>query len=116
MKELIEMIRKFNSERNWDQYHSPKNLAISISIESAELLENFQWEGPDIHQLKNSEKTLQKITEELADVFIYGLNLADKLGVDIKAAVKQKLELNREKYPISKACGSAKKYTNFEDF
>jgi NTP pyrophosphatase (non-canonical NTP hydrolase) len=112
MKELLEMIREFNKERDWDQYHSPKNLAISISIEAGELLENFQWEDKSLNQIKEDKAILKRVSEELADIFIYSLNLADKLDINIEEAIKKKLVLNRRKYPIEKSHSSAKKYTD----
>lgn len=107
---LIELIREFNAERDWEKFHSPKNLAISISIEAAELLENFQWENKSANEIKRDKKQLQKISEELADIFIYSLNLIDKLGINIEHSIKRKLEINRKKYPLKKAKGSSKKY------
>jgi len=110
MEKLLSEIKQFNSERDWDQYHSPKNLAVSICIEAAELLENFQWEDKKVSEIKKDEKIVGCVGEELADIFIYALNLADKLGIDIEKSIKKKLEINRKKYPIEKAHGSAKKY------
>lgn len=99
----IERIRKFTEDRDWDQFHSPANLAKSIVIEAAELLECFQWndEGYD----------LQAVKEELADVLVYSRNLLDKLGLDEDEIVNMKMDLNEAKYPADKAKGSAKKYT-----
>ena len=110
MEKLLNEIRQFNSERDWDQYHSPKNLAVSICIEAAELLENFQWEDKDVPVIKKDKEFMRKVSEEMADIFIYALNLADKLNIDIEKSIKEKLEINRKKYPIEKAHGSAKKY------
>ena len=98
----IERIRKFTEDRDWDQFHSPENLAKSIVIEAAELLECFQWSGTgyDIRHVK----------EELADVIVYTRNLLDKLGLDEDEIVNMKMEKNEKKYPVDKAKGSSAKY------
>ena len=104
MKEkTIERIRKFTEERDWDQFHSPVNLAKSIVIEAAELLECFQW--------SDTEYDLQHIKEELADVLVYSQNLLDKLVLDADEIVNMKMEQNEAKYPVDKAKGNATKYT-----
>jgi len=104
---LIEKILKFRDERNWDQFHNPKDLAISISLEAAELLEIFQWSGKD---LEKSDK-LEDLKEELADVLIYSILLSEKLNLDISEIIEQKLLKNGEKYNKDKAYGTSKKYT-----
>ena len=101
MKELQEKIEKFNDERDWDQFHSPENLAKSISIEAGELLECFQW---------NNEYDLDEVKEELADVINYCLLMADKLCVDPKQIVLDKMEKTAKKYPVEKAKGNSTKY------
>ena len=101
LKELQEKIRLFNEERDWDQFHSPENLAKSISIEAGELLECFQW---------NNEYDIDEVKEELADVINYCLLMADKLGVDPKQIVLDKMEKTAKKYPIEKAKGKSTKY------
>ena len=104
MKEkTIERIRKFTEDREWDQFHSPANLAKSIVIEAAELLECFQW--------SDTEYDLQHIKEELADVLVYSQNLLDKLELDADEIVNMKMEQNEAKYPVDKAKGNAVKYT-----
>ena len=104
MKEkTIERIRKFTENRDWDQFHSPANLAKSIVIEAAELLECFQW--------NETEYDLQHIKEELADVLVYSQNLLDKLELDADEIVNMKMEQNEAKYPVDKAKGNAVKYT-----
>ncbi|MHC0551877.1 nucleotide pyrophosphohydrolase [Salinicoccus sp. CNSTN-B1] len=95
MDELIEEINKFRDERDWRKYHNPKDLALSLSLEASELLENFQWMSPE----KGLEDNRQNIEEELADVFIYGLMMADDIGIDMEDAILKKLEKNKEKYP-----------------
>ena len=102
MKELQEKIEKFNEERDWDQFHSPENLAKSICIEAGELLECFQW---------NSEYNLEEVKEELADVLNYCIQMANKLGVDSKQIVLDKMEKTAKKYPIEKSKGVSTKYT-----
>ena len=98
----IERIRKFTEDRDWDQFHSPANLAKSIVIEAAELLECFQW--------SDEEFDLQHVKEELADVMVYRQNLLDKLGLDADEIVNMKMAQNEKKYPVEKAKGNAKKY------
>ena len=101
MKKLIEEIEQFNKERDWDQFHSPENLAKSIAIESGELLECFQW---------NNNYNKDEVCEELADVFTYCIMMADKLEVDPKEIILKKLDKTRKKYPIDKAKGVSTKY------
>lgn len=101
MEELTKKIIEFNNERDWDQFHSPENLAKSISIEAGELLECFQW---------NSEYDLDEVKEELADVINYCLLLANKLNVDPEKIVLDKMEKTAKKYPVEKAKGVSTKY------
>ena len=113
MKTLDELMKEaalFRDERNWRQFHNPKDLAISVSLEAAELLEIFQWSAEDVEV---SERT-DEIKEELADVMLYALLLADRLGLDPAEIIEDKLEKNREKYPVEKAYGSKKKYTELK--
>ena len=101
-KETIERIRKFTSDRDWDQFHSPANLAKSISIEANELLECFQWSDTDYD--------IEAVKEELADVITYCQNMLDKLGLDVDEIINAKMNKNEAKYPIDKAKGKADKY------
>ena len=101
-QETIDRIRKFTVDRDWDQFHAPANLAKSIVIEAAELLECFQW--------ADDEYDLQHVKEELADVIVYSQNLLDKLGLDVDEIVNMKMTMNEAKYPVEKAKGSAAKY------
>ena len=101
MRELTEKVVEFTRERDWDQFHSPENLAKSISIEADELLECFQW---------NNEYDLDEVKEELADVINYCLLMADKLGVDPKQIVLEKMKISEKKYPIEKSKGVSTKY------
>ncbi|MCR5802128.1 MAG: nucleotide pyrophosphohydrolase [Lachnospiraceae bacterium] len=104
-QETIDRIRKFSEDRDWDQFHSPENLAKSLVIEAAELLECFQWSG--------DEYDLQHVKEELADVIVYAQDLLDKLGLDVDEIVNMKMEKNERKYPVDKAKGSSAKYDSF---
>jgi NTP pyrophosphatase (non-canonical NTP hydrolase) len=108
---LKSQVIKFRDERNWKQFHNPKDLAISISLEASELLENFQWKTSD----EVVQKNLDNVKEELADIFIYGLLLADELGIDLEETIKGKIKINNEKYPVEKAYGSNQKYTDYRD-
>jgi NTP pyrophosphatase (non-canonical NTP hydrolase) len=111
LRALQEALRKFAAARDWEQFHSPKNLAAALSVEAAELLEHFQWlrEEESRHLTPGQ---LEKVQEEMADVFLYLLRLADKLNVNLIEAAKRKIEANAKKYPIEKARGSMKKYTD----
>ncbi len=103
IEQLLEELRRFNRERDWDQFHNGKDLAIGLSIEASELLELFLWKDPEaVNQ--------DKIREELADVLNYAFQMADKYGLDIKEIMREKIRRNAEKYPVEKARGSAKKY------
>lgn len=95
MEKLIGEINRFRDERNWRQYHNSKDLALSLSLEASELLENFQWKSAE----DGVEKNRKNIEEELADVFIYGLMMADDLDIDMEEAIMKKLKKNEEKYP-----------------
>ena len=101
-QETIERIRKFTEDRDWGQFHSPANLAKSIVIEAAELLECFQW--------SDEEYDLQHVKEELADVMVYSQNLLDKLGLDADEIINMKMTQNEKKYPVDKAKGKSSKY------
>jgi dCTP diphosphatase len=107
IKEITASLLEFRKERDWEQFHSPKNLAISISIEAAELLEHFQW-ARENEPLAPEKK--QEVAKELADIFNYLIMLAEDLGIDIIESSKEKIEENGKKYPVAKAKGSAKKY------
>jgi NTP pyrophosphatase (non-canonical NTP hydrolase) len=116
MNEEIESLqlklRDFANERDWGQFHSPKNLACALSVEAAELLEHFQWQTDEQSRGMSEEKKLA-ISEEVADVFLYLVNLADKLDIDLIKAANRKIQINASKYPVEMARGSMKKYTEF---
>lgn len=107
------LLREFVQQRDWNQFHSPKNLATALSVEVAELLEPFQWLRTGDAEELSTEK-LAEVRMEMADVFAYLLLLADKLDVDLLDALAEKIKLNCEKYPIEKFFGSAKKYNEHE--
>ncbi len=111
MDKLIEQIRNFNKERDWDQYHTPKNLSMALMVEAGELAEHFQWLTQDQSKTLNNE-TLEKVREEIGDVLIYLLNIADKLSIDPIAAAKEKILKNANKYPANQVKGKAAKYTD----
>jgi NTP pyrophosphatase (non-canonical NTP hydrolase) len=105
-KEILNEVSKFNSDRNWDQFHNGKDLALSLSLEASELLEIYQW---SMNDLECNEK-LDQIKEELADVFLYAIQIAEHYHLDIDDIIKAKLKKNAVKYPISKAKDSKEKY------
>lgn len=107
---LRQRIREFRDARDWMQFHTPKNLACSICIEAAELLEHFQWLDPGAPGAAPPEKQ-EAIAQEIADIATYLIELADNLGIDLQQAILAKLKINEQKYPVAKARGSAKKYT-----
>ncbi len=102
-EEITKALLNFRNERDWEQFHNPKDLALAISIESAELLELFLWKNAD-------EANVERIKEELADILSFSFLLAEKYGFDIKDIILEKIKLNGQKYPIHKAKGTAKKY------
>ena len=103
IQEIISELKKFRDERDWEQFHNPKDLALAINIEAAELLELYLW--------KNAEDAnKEKVKQELADVLSFALLLADKYDLDVKQIILDKIKLNGEKYPVDKAKGTAKKY------
>jgi len=113
MKELRKTIKDFNNERNWGQFHSPKNLAMALTVEVSELVEHFQWLTQE--QSRNlSPAKKEKISEEIGDILIYLVNLADKLDIDPLQAAKNKIEKNRKKYPVDKSKGKSLKYNEYE--
>lgn len=109
-QDTINEVLKFRDDRDWKQFHNPKDLAISISLESAELLEVFQWSAEDVV----CENKIDKIREELADVVNYCIQMADACGLDLDEIVHDKVKLNNEKYPVEKAFGSKEKYTELK--
>jgi NTP pyrophosphatase (non-canonical NTP hydrolase) len=110
IQDLRNKLRQFAADRDWDQFHSPKNLAMALSVEAAELLEHFQWLS-DAESGALAPEKRAKIGEELADVLLYLIRLADKLDIDLATAAADKINVNASKYPAQKARGSNKKYT-----
>jgi NTP pyrophosphatase (non-canonical NTP hydrolase) len=110
ISDIQEKLRNFSRERDWDQYHSPKNLAMALAAEAGELLEIYQWLTEQ--ESNNPDDKIRKQTsEELADILIYIIKMADKLNIDLVDSVNNKIAINEKKYPKEKAKGSAKKYT-----
>jgi len=114
LSELKQRLREFADARDWDQFHSPKNLSMALSAEVAEILEHFQW------LTEEQSKTLPKdkhaeVETELADTLIYLIRLADKLDIDLIKAAQNKIDINEQKYPVEKSKGNAKKYTELDD-
>lgn len=106
-------LRQFADERDWDQFHSPKNLSMALIVEAAELVEHFQWLTEE-QSRSLEQKQLDKVKEELADIQIYLIRIADKLDIDLMGAVGKKIEANSKKYPSERVRGSSKKYTEYE--
>lgn len=102
-EEIIKELIKFRNERDWEQFHNPKDLALAINVEAGELLELFLWKDAN-------DANAEKVKDELADIFAFAFLLADKYGFDVKQIVLDKIKLNGEKYPVDKAKGTAKKY------
>ena len=112
LESLRDQLRTFASERDWDQFHSPKNLAAALAVEASELLEHFQW-LTEAQSQQLPPETLNEVSNEVADVLLYLIRISDKLGIDLIAAANAKIVLNAEKYPVEKARGSSRKYTEF---
>ncbi|WP_182851060.1 nucleotide pyrophosphohydrolase [Metapseudomonas otitidis] len=111
VEKIQRQLRAFARERDWEQFHTPKNLASALAVESAELLEIFQWlTDAQAIAVKDDSASMRKVEEEVADVTLYLLRLADILSLDLQAAVDRKLQINAEKYPVEKARGNAKKH------
>lgn len=114
VEKIIMAQRTFSKDRNWDQFHTPKNLAAALSVEASELLEIFQWlKDEESKAIMADEQKSQKVKEEIADVFYYLVRMADVLDIDLEKAFWDKLQKNEEKYPVEKAYGNSNKYTEF---
>ena len=109
---IQQQIRKFVRDRDWEQFHSPKNLSMALSIETAEIMEHFQWKTTEESRCLDNE-TLNEVKDEIGDVMVYLLRLCDELDIDPLQAAKDKMKKNAEKYPVEKARGNAKKYNKF---
>ena len=113
LAQLRDLIRVFVAERDWEQFHTPKNLSAALSVEAAELLENFQWLQSG-ERTELSEARLRQVRHELADVLFYLIRLADRLDVDLTDALHEKMALNRVKYPADKVRGDSRKYNEYD--
>jgi dCTP diphosphatase len=109
-EEILSHIREFRDERDWAQFHNPKDMAIAISIEASELLEHFLWKNPQESEQRVLDKR-EEISDEIADIAVYLFELADNLNIDLSEAIHQKMKKNAEKYPVNKSKGSHVKYT-----
>ena len=113
LQHLAEQLREFDAERDWEQFHSPKNLAMALSVEVAEIVEHFQWQTQQQSRELDSVKRLE-VEQELADALIYLVRLADQLGIDLLEAAGRKLTLNEAKYPADRVRGSSRKYSEYD--
>ena len=113
IKVLVERLRAFAADRDWEQFHSPKNLAMALSVEVAEIVEHFQWLTEEQSRDLDTSKKAQ-VAEELADAFIYLVRLSDQLQIDLLKAADQKLAVNESKYPAEQVRGSARKYSEYD--
>ena len=112
IRQLQQKVIEFRDARDWAQYHNPKDLAISLSLEAAELLEIFQWKASrEVEAIKSDPDERRKVKEELGDVFIYALNMCRAFGFDPSEVILEKLGINEKKYPVEKAKGNPRKYT-----
>jgi NTP pyrophosphatase (non-canonical NTP hydrolase) len=114
LDDLQARVRRFAAERDWEQFHSPKNLAMALSVEVAELVEHFQWLTEEQSRTLDARR-LEQVRLELADVFIYLLRICDRLGVDLLRAAADKIVLNEQKYPADRVRGSSRKYDDYEN-
>lgn len=114
LTDLQKMIRTFCDERDWDQFHNPKDLSISLALEAAEVMEHFQWKNTE-EMADHSKRHKEDVADELADVFYWVLLLSNKLDIDLVEAFQRKMKKNEAKYPIDKAKGSHKKYTELSE-
>lgn len=115
LEKLNQDILKFVTERDWEKFHSVKNLSMAMSVEASELMEIFQWmTEEDSNNVKNDPKNLSKLEDEVADVFVYLMRILHKTDIDLEKAVRQKMKKNAEKYPVDKSFGNSKKYNEHE--
>jgi dCTP diphosphatase len=112
LNDLQQRLLTFAKERDWEQFHAPKNLAMALAVEASELMEHFQWLSEAQSEALSDDKR-KEVGYELADVFIFTMRLAERLGVDLPQLVEEKIKINEEKYPAEKVRGSAKKYTEY---
>lgn len=113
LQEIKDKVLAFAQERDWEQFHSPKNLSMAIAAEAAELMEHFLWQSPEQSRTDmEAEKLRAKVEEELADVFIFAIEFANMTGIDLASAIEAKMKRNAKKYPVEKARGRSDKYTD----
>jgi len=112
LEKMRQIMREFSDSRDWDKFHSPKNLSMALSVEVSELIECFQWMTEEQSNSLSSEQ-LENISDEIADIQLYLVRFADKVGIDIGSAVDKKIEKNELKYPADKVKGSSKKYSDY---
>ena len=112
--DLILRLKQFAEERDWEQFHAPKNLVMALSVETSELLEHFQWLTNEASE-NLSDEAKQEVAYEVADVFIYLMRLVERLDIDLATVVEDKIKINAKKYPVEKAKGKADKYTAYEE-
>jgi len=112
LQDLQTRLRQFAIDRDWEQFHAPKNLAMALAVEAGELMEHYQWLSEEQSENLDPEK-LQTVGFEVADVFIFTVRLADRMGIDLGDLVEKKIKLNEQKYPADKVRGSSKKYTEY---
>ncbi len=113
IEEVIDELKEYTRERDWEKFHSPKNLSMALSVEASELLEIFQWLSEEESYLRHDSDKKQAAIDELADIFVYTLLLAEKFDTNLIEAAKSKISKNKIKYPAEKVRGSAKKYTEY---
>lgn len=112
---LLQKIKKFRDDRDWMKFHDPKNMATAVSIEASELLEHFLWKTPEeVEQYLQNKKNKEEVSDEIADVMTYLIELADNLEIDIETAIESKMKKNAQKYPVEKAHGKADKYNKLK--
>ena len=112
IKKIQEKLKKFTNERNWEQFHTPKNISMALSVEVAELIEIFQWSNSGGLEEIKDENIRKNIEEEIADIFIYLLIFSDKLNIDLNEVILKKIKKNEMKYPVNESYGSSKKYSD----
>ena len=115
IQELQKQLKEFAIKRDWEQFHSPRNLAAAISIEASELQEHFLWQSDQQASQAPDEKTKHEIAMELADIFAYLLRISTQLDIDLEVALKEKMRINEDRYPAEKVRGSSKKYTHYQE-
>jgi len=113
LDDLQKRLRQFARDRDWEQFHAPKNLAMALAVEAGELMEHYQWMSEAQSEQLDPEK-LETVGFEVADVFIFTVRLAGRMGIDLASLVDRKIKLNEQKYPVDKVRGSSKKYTEYE--